>query len=142
MRHLKRAIQEQQGTSTFVQQLFLLGKSSEDTREEPLREEENIASSCTIALCVLTISGKMYVYSLLLIIIRSLLCVFLCISQKGASGMLPHLQFRFVSIHFIFIPAFCEHFVLVQFCFYHIIYPVSFQNKVFKLSGEDNTVAT
>ena len=59
VRHLKRAIQEQQGTSTFVQQLFLLGKSSEDTREEPLGEEENIKSSCTIALCVLTISGKL-----------------------------------------------------------------------------------
>ena len=58
VRHLKRAIQEQQGTSTFVQQLFLLGKSSEDTREEPLGEEENITGSCTIALCVLTISGK------------------------------------------------------------------------------------
>ena len=63
MRHLKRAIQEQQGTSTFVQQLFLLGKSSEDTREEPLGEEENIASSCTIALCVLTISGKLCIGS-------------------------------------------------------------------------------
>ena len=61
MRHLKRAIQEEQGTPTFVQQLFLLGKSSDDTREEPLGEEENIASSCTIALCVLTISGKLFI---------------------------------------------------------------------------------
>ena len=75
MRHLKRAIQEEQGTSTFVQQLFLLGKSSEDTREEPLGEEENITSSCTIALCVLTISGKQFIHALLLSIIHPLLCV-------------------------------------------------------------------
>ena len=107
MRHLKRAIQEQQGTSTFVQQLFLLGKSSDDTREEPLGEEENITSSCTIALCVLTISGKLLINLLLLLIIGSLLCFFFLFSQMGASGMLPLLQFRFVSIYFIFIPAFC-----------------------------------
>ena len=55
--HLKRAIQEQQGTPIFSQQLFLLGKSADDARGEPLGEEENI-TSCSIAMCVLT-NGKL-----------------------------------------------------------------------------------
>ena len=54
--HLKRAIQEQQGTPIFSQQLFLLGKSADDARGEPLGEE-NI-TSCSIAMCVLT-NGKL-----------------------------------------------------------------------------------
>ena len=37
--HLKRAIQEEQGTPMFSQQLFLLGKSADDARGEPLGEE-------------------------------------------------------------------------------------------------------
>ena len=48
--HLKRAIQEEQGTPIFSQQLFLLGKSADDARGEPLGEEENI-TSCSIAMC-------------------------------------------------------------------------------------------
>ena len=55
--HLKRAIQEQQGTPMFSQQLFLLGKSADDARGEPLGEEENV-TSCSIAMCVLT-NGKL-----------------------------------------------------------------------------------
>ena len=55
--HLKRAIQEQQGTPIFSQQLFLLGKSADDARGEPLGEEETI-TSCSIAMCVLT-NGKL-----------------------------------------------------------------------------------
>ena len=58
--HLKRAIQEQQGTPIFSQQLFLLGKSADDARGEPLGEEENV-TSCSMALCVLT-NGKLSVY--------------------------------------------------------------------------------
>ena len=38
--HLKRAIQEQQGTPMFSQQLFLLGKSADDARGEPLGEKD------------------------------------------------------------------------------------------------------
>ena len=57
MSHLKRAIQEQQGTPIFSQQLFLLGKSADDARGEPLGEQENVAS-CSIAMCVLT-NGKL-----------------------------------------------------------------------------------
>ena len=55
--HLKRAIQEQQGTPIFSQQLFLLVKSADAARGEPLGEEENI-TSCSIAMCVLT-NGKL-----------------------------------------------------------------------------------
>ena len=90
MSHLKRAIQEQQGTPMFSQQLFLLGKSADDARGEPLGEE-GIVTSCSIAMCVLTIGGKLLFaaadhYPLTL--------VFLVVSQKGASGILPHLPFR------------------------------------------------
>ena len=53
--HLKRAIQEEQGTPVFSQQL--LGKSADDARGEPLGEEENV-TSCSIAMCVLT-NGKL-----------------------------------------------------------------------------------
>ena len=88
--HLKRAIQEEQGTPIFSQQLFLLGKSADDARGEPLGEEE-IVTNCSIAMCVLT-NGKL-LYLLLLIIIRSLLC-FLLFSQKGASGIVPQSPFR------------------------------------------------
>ena len=59
MSHLKRAIQEQQGTPMFSQQLFLLGKSADDARGEPLGEEN--VTSCSIAMCVLT-NGKLFVY--------------------------------------------------------------------------------
>lgn len=55
--HLKRAIQEEQGTPMYCQQLFLLGKSADDARGEPLGEEENV-TSCSIAMCVLT-NGKL-----------------------------------------------------------------------------------
>ena len=55
--HLKRAIQEQQGTPMFSQQLFLLGKSADDARGEPLGEEETV-THCSIAMCVLT-NGKL-----------------------------------------------------------------------------------
>ena len=51
--HLKTAIQEQQGTPMFSQQLFLLGKSADDARGEPLGEEETV-TSCSMAMCVLT----------------------------------------------------------------------------------------
>ena len=88
MSHLKRAIQEQQGTPMFSQQLFLLGKSADDARGEPLGEEENI-TSCSIAMCVLT-NGKL----LFTVADYPLTLVFLLFSQMGASGILPQSPFR------------------------------------------------
>ena len=87
--HLKRAIQEEQGIPIFSQQLFLLGKSADDARGEPLGEEENVIS-CSIAMCVLT-NGKLLFTAA--DHFRSLLCFF-SFSQKGASGILPQSPFR------------------------------------------------
>ena len=79
--HLKRAIQEQQGTPIFSQQLFLLGKSADDARGEPLGEEE-IVTSCSIAMCVLT-NGKLLFTAADHYPLTLVSCVSSCFHRRG-----------------------------------------------------------
>ena len=61
---LKLAIQDEQGISTFTQQLFLVSKKSDDdnaggvayggagAKQEPLKDDALVSDSCIVALCV------------------------------------------------------------------------------------------
>ena len=60
---LKLAIQDEQGISTFTQQLFLVSKKGDKdhagdasggcgAKQEPLKDDELVSDSCIVALCV------------------------------------------------------------------------------------------
>jgi hypothetical protein len=60
---LKLAIQDEQGISTFTQQLFLVSKTGDKdnagdgsggsgAKQEPLKDDELVSDSCIVALCV------------------------------------------------------------------------------------------
>ena len=63
MKWLKLAIQDEQGISTFTQQLFLVSKTSDKdnagdasggsgAKQEPLKDDALVSDSCIVALCV------------------------------------------------------------------------------------------
>ena len=54
VRALKVEIKEAQGTPSHLQKLFMLGEDAEGGSEEPLSDDFEIESACTVVLCVKT----------------------------------------------------------------------------------------
>ena len=52
VRALKAEIEEAEGASRHRQELFMLVEGAEDGSEEPLSDDFEIESACTVALCV------------------------------------------------------------------------------------------
>ena len=59
VRILKAAIQQEQGITSFSQQLFLLAKSGkvEEAGERPLDNGDDVAGDCSMLLCIQTQQG-------------------------------------------------------------------------------------
>ena len=59
VRILKAAIQQEQGITSFSQQLFLLAKSGkvEEAGERPLDDGDDVAGDCSMLLCIQTQQG-------------------------------------------------------------------------------------
>jgi len=60
VRQLRLLIQQEQGTPRFLQTLFLLPKSgkTEEASEFPMADEQLIAESCRIVLCINVTTGR------------------------------------------------------------------------------------